>query len=176
MKKTVFVFLLVVVFLIGIVGCNKQTEIKVFNKFEENTSNKQAEIKVYNEFEENTSIQSFVLMPKSIREIEAEECGPLGLIELIEPNLVEKNNLSGQAFRYVLPTETVTDEPAASIFISLSHANGGWYDGYCFEGIRTAELSSISFSLSEEEGTVLAALEYENGTTQVKKGRMYYIT
>lgn len=117
MKKTVLVFLLVFVFLIGIVGCNKQTEIK------------QTEIKVFNKFEENTSIQSFVLMPKSIREIEAEECGPLGLIELIEPNLIEKNNLSGQAFRYVLPTETVTDEPAASIFISLSHANGGWYDG-----------------------------------------------
>ena len=106
MKKTVLVFLLVFVFLIGIVGCNKQTEIK------------QTEIKVFNKFEENTSIQSFVLMPKSIREIEAEECGPLGLIELIEPNLIEKNNLSGQAFRYVLPTETVTDEPAASIFIS----------------------------------------------------------
>ncbi len=162
MKKTVLVFLLVFVFLIGIVGCNKQTEIK------------QTEINVSNKFEENTSIQSFVLMPKSIREIEAEECGPLGLIELIEPNLIEKNNLSGQAFRYVLPTETVTDEPATSIFISLSHANGGWYDGYCFEGIRTAELISISFS--EEEGTVLATLEYENGTTQVKKGRMYYIT
>ena len=162
MKKVAICLFVIAILLLGIVGCGKQAEVR-------------AEIRVINALDEDVEIESFVVIPKSISEIQQEHGGRfLNTYKLIQPNLVEENNRAGESFRYVLSAETIENGSLATIFISLLHRNIGWRDGHYFKEVPVTDLISITFSKGEEP--VAAVLEYKDGTTLVIEGYMYFVS